>query len=328
VSADGHGHVYVIWSDERTDEGEGRRRGRPAGHRIYLNRSDDHGATWLPQDLPLSGEVTGRGRVMQAWPQIRSDDHGHVYAIWFDTRDGGGSVYFRASDDFGRTWRQELRVKGTEGNVEGPMQLAVTASGHLYVVWADDREGEYGIYLVASTDYGRTWSQERRLDVAKAKASRASLPTLAADAAGRVYVVWQDARHGGWDIYLNLSSDFGQTWQPAGLRLNTGSPGEAEARLPQIALDGKGTLAVVWQEDRGEAQQEGVYLTWSTNAGRTWLTSDLRVDEPTAGGGAVQPQLAMLPEGAAVIAWEVTRQDRQNIAVKMVAPAGRQTSDR
>jgi hypothetical protein len=121
---------------------------------------------------------------MQAWPQIRSDDRGHVYVIWFDTRHGGGSVYFRASDDFGRTWREERRVKGEEGDVEGPMELAADAQGHLYIAWADNREGEYGIYLVASADYGRTWSQEVRLDVAKAKASRASLPTLVADPSG------------------------------------------------------------------------------------------------------------------------------------------------
>ncbi len=328
LSADGQGHVYVVWADERPDGADGSRRGRSAGHRIYFNRSDDHGASWLPQDLKLSGETAGRGRVMQAWPQIRSDDRGHVYAIWFDTRDGGGSVYFRASDDFGRTWREERRVKGAEGNVEGPMQLAADNQGHIYIAWADNREGEYGIYLVASTDHGQTWSKEVRLDVAKPKVARASVPTLAAGPAGHVYVVWQDARHGGWDIYLNLSADFGTTWHTEGVRLNTGPPGEAEARLPQIALDGKGTLAVVWQEDRGADQQEGIYLTWSTDFGRTWLNADIRVDDQPAARTAVNPQIALLPDGAAVIAWEGTRQDRQERAVKVVAPSGRQTSAR
>jgi hypothetical protein len=246
VSADGKGHVYVVWSDERTEAEDNSQRRKSAGHRIYFNRSDDHGATWLPQDIKLTSDAASRGRVMQAWPQIRSDDRGHVYAIWFDTRDGGGSVYFRASDDFGQTWREELRVKGAEGDVEGPMQMVANDQGHLYIAWADNRDGEYGIYLVTSTDHGWTWSKDVRLDVAKAKASRASLPTLAADPAGHVYVVWQDARQGGWDIYLNMSSDFGKTWHTEGVRLNTGPAGEAEARLPQIALDGQGNLAVAW----------------------------------------------------------------------------------
>jgi hypothetical protein len=208
------------------------------------------------------------------------------------------------------------------------MEMAATDQGHLYVAWADNRDGEYGIYLVASTDHGRTWSEAVRLDVAKAKAARASLPALAADPSGHVYVAWQDSRHGGWDIYLNRSSDFGKTWRIEGVRLNTGPSGEAEAQLPQIALDGKGTIAVAWQEDRGEDQRQGIYLTWSTDFGQTWLMADRRVDDPTAGEAAVRPQLAMLPDGAVALAWEVTRQDRKEITVKVVTPSVRQTSTR
>jgi hypothetical protein len=328
INADGKGHIYVVWSDERTEAEAGSQRERFAGHRIYFNRSEDHGATWLAQDMKLSGDAAGQGRVMQAWPQIRSDDRGHVYAIWFDTRHGGGSIYFRASNDFGRTWREEVGLKGEEGDVEGPMQMAADDQGHIYVAWADNRDGEYGIYLVASADHGRTWSKEVRLDVAKAKLSRASLPTLAADPSGHVYVAWQDARHGGWDIYLNMSSDFGKTWHTEGVRLNTGAPGEAEAQLPQIALDGKGTIAVAWQEDRGADQQEGIYLTWSTDFGQTWLTTDVRVDDQKSAGAAVGPQIAMLQDGAAVIAWEVIRQDRKDIAVKVLPPSVQQTPAR
>jgi BNR repeat-like domain len=329
ISADGQGHIYVVWSDERAYGEEASQGGKSSSHRIYINRSDDHGATWLPQDLQLSGKTAGsRGRVIQSWPQIRSNDQGHVYVIWFDTRAGGSSIYFRASDDFGRTWREERRIKGDGGDVEGPMQLAATDQGHLYVVWADNRDGEYGIYLVASTDHGLTWSEAVRLDVAKGKVARASLPTLAADPSGHVYVAWQDARHGGWDIYLNRSADFGKTWNPEGLRLNTGPAGEAEAQLPQLALDGTGTVAVAWQEDRGDEQREGIYLTWSSDFGKTWLNADLRVDDPSAGGRAVRPQIAMLPDGAVVIAWEMARHDRSDIAVKVVAPSVRQTSTR
>ena len=134
---------------------------------------------------------------MQAWPQVRSDDQGHVYGIWFDTRHGGGSVSFRASDDFGRTWREARRVKGEGGDVEGPMELVADAQEYLSVAWADNREGEYGISLVASADHGRAWSPEVRPDVGKAKASRASVRTLAADPAGHVYVAWPDTRQGG-----------------------------------------------------------------------------------------------------------------------------------
>ena len=93
----------------------------------------------------------------------------------------------------------------------------------------------------------------------------------------------------GWDIYLTLSSDFGQTWRPEGVGLNAGPPGQAEAQLPQIALDGQGTLAVAWQEDRGDEQQEGIDRTWSTDFGQTWRTPDLQVDDQPSGGAAAHP---------------------------------------
>ena len=143
-----------------------------------------------------------------------------------------------------------------------------------------------------------------------------------------MYVTWQDARHGGWDIYLNRSSDFGKTWRPEGVRLNAGPPGEAEARLPQVAVNGIGTITIAWQEDRGAAQQDGIYLTWSTDFGQTWRMPDIRVDDHEAGGGAVQPQLALLQDGAAVVAWEVVRQAQTAIAVTVVAPDVRQRSAR
>ena len=75
----GQGHIYVVWADERTEAESDSQREKSSGHRIYFNRSDDHGGTWLPEDIKLSGDAAGSGRMMQAWPQIRSDDHGHTW---------------------------------------------------------------------------------------------------------------------------------------------------------------------------------------------------------------------------------------------------------
>jgi hypothetical protein len=85
---------------------------------------------------------------------------------------------------------------------------------------------------------------------------------------------------------------------------------------------------VAWQEDRGHNQQEGIYLTQSTDFGTTWLRTDLRVDDPTSGGTAVAPQLALLQDGTVVIAWQVMQHGRKDIAVKVLAPSLGQTSAR
>ncbi len=50
LRVDEQGVVYVTWSSDRT--------GR---YRLYLNRSTDHGKTWLPQDIQITGRPAGAG---------------------------------------------------------------------------------------------------------------------------------------------------------------------------------------------------------------------------------------------------------------------------
>ena len=328
VSVDGNGHLYVVWTDERPEGRSRGRRGRLANLNLYMNRSDDHGEGWLPQDIKLNGAPAKRiNPVMRAWPQIRNDDQGNVAVAWFDTRDGWGSIYFRASTDFGKTWQDEQRLKAdAPGDILGPLQMAGDDQGHLYVAWVDNREGEYHIYLAVSADFGRTWSKEARLDVNKTKGKQSVAPTLAADASGRVYVVWHDTRHGGWDIYLNVSLDYGRTWRTEDVRLNTGPPGEAGARFPQIALDKQGNVAVAWQEDRGAEQEEGVYLTWSEDFGTSWRKPDIRVDEPKSRETSFRPQIAVLRERTFLLAWDSRRQEQNDIALKVMNLGARESS--
>jgi hypothetical protein len=329
LSIDGSGHLYVVWTDERPEASSGGAGRRVNNHNLYMNRSDDHGATWLPKDIMLNDTpAESLIPVMRAWPQIHNDDQGHVAVAWFDTRNKS-SIYFRASTDFGKTWQEELRLNGdATGDILAPLQMAGDDQGHLYVAWADNREGDYHIYLVVSADFGRTWSKETRLDFNQAKNKPSGAPSLAADASGHVYVVWQDARHGGWDIYLNVSRDYGQTWRTEDIRLNTGPPGEATAQFPQIALDTQGNVAVAWQEDRGAEQEGGIYLTWSEDFGTSWRKPDIRVDEPKRREASFRPQIAVLQERTFLLAWEIRREEQKDIALKVMDLGARQSSPR
>jgi hypothetical protein len=54
----------------------------------------------------------------------------------------------------------------------------------------------------------------------------------------------------------------------------------------------------------------------------------MQVDDQKPGEAAGKPQLAVRLDGAAVIAWDVTRHDGQSIAVKVVGPSVRQMAAR
>jgi hypothetical protein len=91
-----------------------------------------------------------------------------------------------------------------------------------------------------------------------------------------VYVVWQDYRVGNHNICFNYSADWGATWQPTDIRLDTGDPpGANRSSLPQISSSESGVY-VVWIDERNG--EEDIYFNYSADGGATWQASDIRLN--------------------------------------------------
>jgi hypothetical protein len=306
VSTDGKGHVYVVWSDERTEAAGDRQPGKSSGHRIYFNRSDDHGGTWLPQDIKLSGDAAGPGRMMQAWPQIRSDDWGHVYAIWFDTRGGGGGL-LPGLGRFRLTWREDIRVKGTEGMSKAPTMAAddqgtsissgpITAMGSIASTW---------------------WLRPTTVDVVERGATRcrqdeglrASLPTLAADPGGHVYVAWQMPGTVVGHLPQHVLR-LRKTWRTEGSGLILAPQVRPRLGCRRSPLTAKGASRSPGRKIVEPASKR-IYLQLVGRLRKTWSTR-ISVQTTRNLAGWLLAQLAMLR-------WRrchcrATRQDRKDIA--------------
>jgi hypothetical protein len=81
---------------------------------------------------------------------------------------------------------------------------AAFVGGTLVAAWRDSRSGDAiaDIYAAISSDYGASWSANKRVDHAPAGYT-ADYPALATHA-GNVYVIRHDDRNGDWDIYLTM----------------------------------------------------------------------------------------------------------------------------
>lgn len=63
-------------------------------------------------------------------------------------------IYYRRSEDAGKTWGNEMRVTDTPG---ASRQASIGASGdEVRLVWSDDRDGAPALYHTTSVDEGRT----------------------------------------------------------------------------------------------------------------------------------------------------------------------------
>ena len=136
---------------------------------------------------------------------------GHCYIEWDDAF-AGGQMRMSTSTDGGLTWKAAINVPGAFGLGGQPV---VQPNGTVVVPF----EGN-GMQSFTSTNGGTSWGNVRTIssisDHGNAGGLRTSpLPSAEVDAAGKVYVVWQDCRFRtsckSNDIVMSTSTN-GTTW--------------------------------------------------------------------------------------------------------------------
>jgi hypothetical protein len=234
----------------------------------------------------------------------RSPYRGRCYLAYVDT--ATWLLGIRTSDDGGKTWSQPQHlVTGIAGGVfSGPVPVT-RPNGDLVVPYsffaplapAGGRQPEDRIGAVVSHDGGASFTPPIRvaqLEVADESPDiRApTLPSATVDAAGKLYVAWQDGRFREYtdnDIVFSTSAD-GTSWsEPARLPLAR----DAAYFVPAIAVDPatsgrKAHLAVVYYSHRptrgcatylpGCFEQIDAWMIQSFDGGRTW-GKPLRLDK-------------------------------------------------
>jgi hypothetical protein len=99
-------------------------------------------------------------------------------------------------------WMNETRLTYSPGNSTTP-EVAGWGS-NVYVVWSDDRNGNYEIYFKKSPDNGLSWTNDTRLTVTSFDNYD---PHIAVDQ-NFIHVVW----YGNISCYYINSTDYGNTW--------------------------------------------------------------------------------------------------------------------
>ena len=126
-------------------------------------------------------------------------------------------------------------------------------------------------------------------------------PQIAADGNGNVYAVWEDTRNGSKDIYLNYSSDYGFTWRPADIRLDTDAPGAGDSTSPQVVCDDNGHVYVVWKDTRNGSPD--IYFNYSPDYGATWQSADKKLGAIPYTPTPQFPKVASDNIGHVYVAW-------------------------
>ena len=149
----------------------------------------------------------------------------------------------------------------------------------MYVVWQDNRNGNWDIYASICSD-GGNFSKEVRVTNSNHNEIN---PALAVDhqSPSRVYVAWQDDRNGNQDIYVASSTNAFATSTVSRVTNNT-----ADQTEPDVAVDAGNVAYVFWTDMRnGQADIYAAASNGSAGLGQCAGRRRARRADPAGRGG-------------------------------------------
>jgi hypothetical protein len=261
VVTDDFGFAHVFWSEDLGGRPLGPNDPSDSGNAILYTRWDGKGWT-KPVDVLYSPDDP-----VASYPAAIVDKKGNIHLVWT----GLTNIYYSQAPasqaESALAWSPPLVIASDSARSNWESSIAVDSEGNLHIAYAA-RGDEVGIYHVASTDNGATWSQPVRisqpLDVLESSLSGVK---LIADGADRLHVVWQANTSEGFGQSANYarSTDGGQTWSSP-FQLGYRQTGDFYIGYPSIASVGPEELDVIYVAGANKGRWERI----SRDGGSTW----------------------------------------------------------
>jgi len=228
------GVIYVAWQDYRRQQAD-----------IYFSKSMDGGHTF-DRNVKVTDEFGSAG---QLYPSMAVSPDGTISLAWHDHRKGNADIFFAKSTDGGESFSRNMMVSDdeTETHQFNP-SLTVDQNGHIYVAWHDLRnDSQPDIYIGKSVDGGRSFGPSIKVSDDPSSAFQFH-PSIAITPGGTIGVVWEDQRHGSFDIFFSASHDGGTTFSK-NVRLDT-DKGAAKQLFPSLAVGASEKFFAMWTDQR------------------------------------------------------------------------------
>ena len=244
-----------------------------------------------------------------------------------------GNIVAWRSRDVGQTWTGPVVVNDRpKAAAEGLFSIAAGQGDAVWAVWLDQRDRFAKIEMSGSADGGETWSANSVLYQAPdGGVCECCQPTIAADTAGAIAVMWRNHIGDARDLWLCSSSDYGKTfakpgklgsgtWSLKACPMDGGGVAIAEKNI-QTVWRREGTMFACTPADPQETSlgqgRNGCVAIAGKNVYRAWQSGDkimLAIDGgvPSEVGSGSYPHLAVSAEdkGPMVLVWQSGKEVR------------------
>lgn len=276
------GNIYTVWEDDRN-----------GNYDIYLSSSTDGGSSFYT-DVQIDNDGANQQR-----PAIVTHGSSNVYVVWQDYRNGNWDIYFARSTNSGASFGTPTQVSDAGGSSEQSYpDIAVAGNDNIYVVWQDQRNGNWDIYSAVSTDDGNSFEQNVRVNSNPSPVIDQRSPSIALNNNDAVFVAWQDNRNGDDDIYLARSTNEGDSYQ-TDIEVSDDVT-DRNQRSPTIAIDDSDDIYVAY-EDYRSGNNWDIYISSSSNNGNSF-DAHARVNDASSNNLRI-PSMSVDADDNLHVAW-------------------------
>ncbi len=173
---------------------------------------------------------------------------GTIWAAWHSGPEGDRDIFVARLLPGETSFEPEICLTRNTADQCHP-SLAVADDGMLYIVWQDNRTGNWEIFLSYCPD-NISWKTARMVTIHDANQTQ---PVLACDHADphNIFVAWCDDRDGEEHIRMARSNILLETWHE-----NRLSPAGQSCSEPVMAIDADNTLYAFWTADIAAADTD------------------------------------------------------------------------
>ena len=190
-------------------------------------------------------------------PVTVCDSGGNIWVAWQAGPIGSRDIYISKLPAGAENFDSTVKVTNNANDQRNPA-IALDSNNKLYVVWQDNRQGNWDIYL-STSDAGTSWTTETKVNDDSDNNQINPAVVIDGQSPNQAHVVWQDDRGGNQDIFVATSSDGFATKTFS--KITSDSFDQVD---PAVAADSVNTIYVVWTDGRNSSND--IYGAASNNA--------------------------------------------------------------
>jgi len=294
------GNFVIVWMSDNQD---GSDRG------IFAQRFNKKG-----EPLGIEFQVNTYTDRRQETPAAAMDRKGNFVIAWrSDGQDGSSyGIFAQRYNKNGQPLGSEFQVNTHVDNWQSDPSIAMDKKGNFVIAWHSDKQdgSYYGIFAQRFNKLGKPIGSEFKVNTHWKNFQW--YPVIAMDEKGNFIIVWASKEQDG-SKYGIFAQRYNSKGKAVGSEFQVNTYTEGLQSYPAVAMDKKGNFVIVWQSDKQDGSNSGIFAQRFNRKGNT-IGSEFQVNTFTDNYQR-GPTIAMDASGNFVIVWYSDEQDGQGTGI-------------